>query len=69
MGNNQNGSVNWLGVGFLGLLQIAFIVLKLVGVIDWGWGLVFFPLIISASFFVVSVIVFTVWTIWVARKY
>lgn len=32
------------GVGFCGLLAIAFIVLKLTGVIDWGWGWVLSPL-------------------------
>lgn len=32
------------GVGFCGLLTIAFIVLKLTGVIDWGWGWVLSPL-------------------------
>lgn len=32
------------GVGFCGLLAIAFIVLKLTGVIGWGWGWVLSPL-------------------------
>lgn len=32
------------GVGFCGLLAIAFIVLKLIGVIDWPWGMVLAPL-------------------------
>ncbi len=32
------------GVGFFGLLGIAFIVLKLCGVIDWSWWLVLLPL-------------------------
>lgn len=32
------------GVGFLGLLTIAFIVLKLTGVIGWSWWLVLLPL-------------------------
>lgn len=32
------------GVGFLGLLQIVFIVLKLLKVITWSWGLVLIPL-------------------------
>lgn len=36
--NNASG-----GVGFVGLLQIAFIVLKLCGVIDWSWWWVFAP--------------------------
>lgn len=32
------------GVGFLGLLTIAFIVLKLTGFIDWSWWAVTAPL-------------------------
>ena len=31
------------GVGFLGLLTIAFIVLKLCGVVDWSWWWVLAP--------------------------
>lgn len=32
------------GVSFCGLLAIAFIVLKLVGVVDWAWWVVLAPL-------------------------
>ena len=32
------------GLGFCEVLLIVFIVLKLVGVINWGWGLVLAPL-------------------------
>lgn len=32
------------GIGFFGLLCIAFIVLKLCNVISWSWWLVFLPL-------------------------
>lgn len=35
------------GIGFIGLLQIVFIVLKLCGVIGWSWWLVLLPLIIE----------------------
>lgn len=35
------------GIGFAGLLTIAFIILKLCGVISWGWGWVLSPLWIS----------------------
>ena len=36
------------GIGFTGLLTIVFIVLKLTGVIDWGWVWVLAPLWIGA---------------------
>lgn len=35
------------GCGFSGMLTIAFVVLKLCGVINWSWWFVFLPLIIS----------------------
>ena len=35
--------VIYQGPGVLGLLGVAFIVLKLVGVIDWSWWLVTLP--------------------------
>lgn len=34
------------GIGFTGLLQVAFIVLKLCGVIKWSWWCVLLPTII-----------------------
>lgn len=36
------------GIGFAGLLTVAFIVLKLVGVISWNWWWIISPLWISA---------------------
>ena len=36
------------GVGFAGLLTIAFIVLKLLGIITWSWIWVFSPIWIEA---------------------
>lgn len=45
------------GIGFVGLLTIAFIVLKLVGVINWSWFWVLSPIVFSAAFGVVVVIV------------
>ena len=35
------------GIGFIGLLTIAFIVLKLTGVISWSWGWVLAPMWIT----------------------
>ena len=37
------------GVGFCGLLTIVFITLKLLGVIDWSWWLVWSPILIGAG--------------------
>ena len=35
---------NKKGISFIGLLQVAFIVLKLVGAINWKWSVVLIPL-------------------------
>ena len=42
-------SVNNIEIGFSGLLQITFIVLKLCKVINWSWWLVCLPTIISVG--------------------
>ena len=49
------------GVGFVGLLTIAFIVLKLVGVITWSWVWVLSPLWISAVIYVVIIVAICGW--------
>lgn len=41
------------GIGFVGLLTILFIGLKLTGFIDWSWWWVLSPLWISFTLFVV----------------
>lgn len=49
------------GIGFVGLLTIAFIVLKLVGVITWSWIWVLSPLWISAVIYVVIIVAVVGW--------
>lgn len=39
----SNSSSSSSGIGVLGLLGVAFVVLKLTGVIDWSWWLVTLP--------------------------
>lgn len=46
--SNDNTTVSG-GIGFSGLLTIVFIVLKLCGVIDWGWIWVLAPLWIGTA--------------------
>lgn len=45
------------GVGFLGLLTIVFIVLKLIGIITWSWFWVLSPLIFGFILGLISLIV------------
>lgn len=47
MENNNSSCTISLGGGFAGTLTIAFIVLKLIGVINWSWIWVLSPLWIS----------------------
>lgn len=47
MSNNNNSGRG--GIGFVGLLQIAFIVLRLCGVIKWSWLWVLSPIWISVA--------------------
>ena len=46
------------GMGFFGLLTIAFIVLKLCNVITWSWFWVLSPIIISLIIFFIFCLIF-----------
>ena len=59
MGSSSSSSSS-SGIGFAGLLTIAFIVLKLTDVIDWSWWWVLSPVWISAVL-AITVIVFMFW--------
>lgn len=37
MNNERNNNTTAGGIGFCGLLAVAFIALKLTGVINWSW--------------------------------
>lgn len=55
--NNSNG------IGFVGALTIAFIVLKLMKIIDWSWWWVLSPLWISAlvAIVVIAIVFLVIW--------
>ena len=42
--SNKETKATYSGIGFTGLLQIAFIVLKLCNVINWSWWWVLAPI-------------------------
>ena len=56
--NRQTDNKSAGGIGFVGLLTIAFIVLKLVGVITWSWLWVLSPLWISGLVVVLISVLF-----------
>lgn len=55
--NMENQDPAVIGVGFFGLLCIAFIVLKLCDVIAWSWVWVLAPLWICAAFWIALLLV------------
>ena len=63
----ENTKVKVKGTGFCGLLTIAFIVLKLCGIINWGWIWVLAPLWIS-WLFVLFVLAVTFLAIWIRDR-
>ena len=54
---NQNNNARNSGVGFFGLLGIVFIVLKLVGVVNWSWWLVLAPVWAPTAVAVICVLI------------
>ena len=56
----RRGSGKSGGLGVSGVLTIVFVVLKLVGVIDWSWVWVLAPLWIGAAIGLLLVAVFVV---------
>lgn len=45
------------GIGFIGLLTIAFIVLKLCHIIEWSWAWVLSPLWITGGLIVLGLVI------------
>ena len=44
------------GIGFVGLLTVLFVALKLIGIISWSWWWVLAPIWISALFALVVLV-------------
>jgi hypothetical protein len=55
----KNTSSSGLGLG--SVLTIIFVVLKLVGVIDWSWWWVLSPTLISVGLWLIVIIGFTIY--------
>ena len=58
---NNNESKSSGGIGFVGLLQILFIGLKLCEVIDWSWWWVWSPALASTAVVIITVAVLVVY--------
>ena len=57
------------GVGLSTVLTIIFVVLKLVGVIDWSWWWVLSPTLISTGLCVIILIVYAIYIAHENKKY
>jgi len=57
------------GIGFVGLLTIAFIILKLTNQISWSWWWVLSPLWIIGLFWVVLIIISLLIVLWKNSRY
>jgi len=55
--NKNSGSS---GLGLSSVLTIIFVVLKLVGVIDWNWWLVLLPTLISVGLWVIFIVIYAI---------
>lgn len=60
---NISSSSKSSGIGFIGALTIAFIILKLLNIIKWSWLWVLSPLWISTALVVLLIIVLFIWAI------
>ena len=65
MSKNVSGG----GMGLLGVLQVIFIVLKLIGTISWPWVKVLLPLWINLGIWLIGFLVLTVYWTYSAIKY
>lgn len=59
--------VRYRGIGFLPLLTLIFITLKLTGYITWSWWLVLLPLLVQVGLVVVALIILGV-CYYIAKK-
>lgn len=63
MRNEKKNSAAGGGIGATGLLGVAFVVLKLCGVIDWSWWWVLSPFWIPLAFYIGVVLAVILYTI------
>lgn len=66
MADNKS-TVSSGGIGFVGLLTVAFIVLKLCGIIAWSWWWVISPVWISVGLVVILLTALVMLGSWVSK--
>lgn len=61
MSKESNNNSSSGGVGFVGLLGLLFIALKLTGYIDWSWWYVLMPLYAIPALLVIGIVGYGLW--------
>ncbi len=51
------------GIGFVGALTVLFVALKLLGIINWSWWLVWSPVLIATAIWIILCIIITILTL------
>lgn len=64
----SENSSNSGGIGFIGVLTLIFITLKLLGLIDWSWWWVLSPLLISWAVALVVILAVLAGSLWHERR-
>lgn len=67
--NKKNNTSGGSGLGLGGVLGVVFIVLKLVGVINWSWWWVLSPLWISLALTILIVLGLYLYYKWDKKKF
>ena len=67
--NSNSGGSSVGGISFGSLLTLVFIVLKLIGVINWSWVWVLSPLWMSAILILIGVIILFLINCLIKRKF
>ena len=66
--NNNRGTSVGGGLGILGVVEIVFIILKLLGVINWSWWIVLIPLWIDLGVTLLAIFIIIIVAIIMANK-
>ena len=56
-------------MGFLELLTIIFIILKVLGYIDWSWLVVLSPMLVAIALYIIVVIVHIIFHVSIFNKF
>lgn len=66
--NNNRSSAAGGGLSILGVVEIVFIILKLLGIINWSWWIVLIPLWIELGITLLIILVIIIVAIIMANK-